>query len=314
MRRIARDLLAYYREFGHTGWYIFMALFLAACMAVNYGTDIRAEYLGRDWSLAAIGTYVLFYGFPYGVSLGSLALFTGETDWARRPGFWAASLFVLISFAIYANIFHLYDPWIEENVQFLLQWFVKKNAINIGRAIPGIALIFVFWLIWDRRTQPFYGFSAKRFKLWPYLLMLLIVLPFIVWASFQEDFLRMYPRYQPFVETRVLDWPRWLFYAVFEFSYGVDFVFTEMFFRGLMVMGLMRWLGGRVAVPMVALYCFIHFGKPLGEAIGSVVGGCILGVIAYQTMSIYGGIIVHLGVAYLMELTAILQTTWNGEN
>jgi membrane protease YdiL (CAAX protease family) len=57
---------------------------------------------------------------------------------------------------------------------------------------------------------------------------------------------------------------------------------------------------------MCVYYITIHFGKPLGETISSFFGGLLLGVIAYRTKSIYGGIIVHLGIAYLMELFAFL--------
>jgi membrane protease YdiL (CAAX protease family) len=65
---------------------------------------------------------------------------------------------------------------------------------------------------------------------------------------------------------------------------------------------------------MASFYCYIHFGKPLGETLGSIFGGYVLGVIAYRTGSIYGGILVHLGVAWLMELTAFLQKFVLGNN
>jgi hypothetical protein len=58
---------------------------------------------------------------------------------------------------------------------------------------------------------------------------------------------------------------------------------------------------------MISVYCFLHFGKPMGEAISSIFGGYILGVIAYNTKSISGGIIVHMGVAWMMDFFAYLQ-------
>jgi hypothetical protein len=55
------------------------------------------------------------------------------------------------------------------------------------------------------------------------------------------------------------------------------------------------------------LYCTLHFGKPMGEAVSSVFGGYILGVVAYETRSIWGGVIVHIGIAWMMEIIAFAQ-------
>ena len=54
-------------------------------------------------------------------------------------------------------------------------------------------------------------------------------------------------------------------------------------------------------------YTFWHFGKPCPEAIGAAIAAYTLGVIALRTRSIAGGIIIHIGVALLMELAAYLQ-------
>jgi hypothetical protein len=94
-------------------------------------------------------------------------------------------------------------------------------------------------------------------------------------------------------------WP-WL--LGYELSYGLDFVSIELFFRGFLVIALARYAGQYAILPMAAFYCTIHFGKPLGECISSFFGGLALGVIAWRTRSILGGLIVHLGLAWLMEV------------
>jgi hypothetical protein len=57
---------------------------------------------------------------------------------------------------------------------------------------------------------------------------------------------------------------------------------------------------------MAVFYCAIHFGKPMAECISSFFGGIILGVITYNTRTIWGGVIVHLGIAWLMEIGGCL--------
>ena len=79
---------------------------------------------------------------------------------------------------------------------------------------------------------------------------------------------------------------------------------VELMFRGFFVIGMSSVLGREAVVPMAVFYCTIHFGKPEAEAISSLFGGYLLGAIAYQTRSIWGGVIVHIGLAWMMELVA----------
>jgi hypothetical protein len=58
---------------------------------------------------------------------------------------------------------------------------------------------------------------------------------------------------------------------------------------------------------MAVVYCVLHFGKPAGEAMSSIFGGYILGVVAYETKSVWGGIIVHMGIAWTMEIVAFVR-------
>jgi hypothetical protein len=70
---------------------------------------------------------------------------------------------------------------------------------------------------------------------------------------------------------------------------------------------MMRFLGPQALLPMVSAYCFLHFGKPMPEAISSVFGGYLLGIFALRLNSIWGGCILHIGLAYLMEAAAYVQ-------
>jgi hypothetical protein len=93
---------------------------------------------------------------------------------------------------------------------------------------------------------------------------------------------------------------------LYELSYGSDFLSIELFFRGFLVLAFMKYAEIDVLLPMAVFYCTIHFGKPLGECISSFWGGLILGIVTYNTRTIYGGLIVHLGIAWLMELGGYL--------
>ena len=93
----------------------------------------------------------------------------------------------------------------------------------------------------------------------------------------------------------------------FELIYGMDFLSVELLFRGALIIGMTKVLGKEAVLPMVAAYVFIHFGKPAGEAISSFFGGFILGIHSYYKKNIFAGIIIHVGIAWMMEIAAILQ-------
>ena len=101
----------------------------------------------------------------------------------------------------------------------------------------------------------------------------------------------------------------WVYKLLYELSYGSDFVSIELFFRGFLILAFVKWAGKETILPMAVFYCTIHFGKPLGECISSFLGGIILGVITYRTKTILGGLIVHLGIAWLMELAGFIGNT-----
>lgn len=167
------------------------------------------------------------------------------------------------------------------------------------------ALLFIIWRLYEP-DQPFYGIKTKGINWRPYWIMLLIMLPLIALASTQPDFLAVYPKLKSiqgiFNDPGTTVWHKLLF----ELSYGTDFITIELFFRGFLILAFIKWAGKEAILPMACFYCTIHFGKPLGECISSYFGGMILGIVVYNTRSIFGGLIVHLGIAWLMELGGYL--------
>ena len=199
-------------------------------------------------------------------------------------------------------------------LDFNIRFSADHNLNNYWQHIiywPGLLLItlFIVYLVWfrlDKGRQPLYGFSSKKINWKPYWLLLFMMLPLISLAATQSDFLAVYPKMQAVTGARYEIAFSWWQKLLFEISYGIDFINIEFFFRGFLVLAFMRWAGKDCILPMACFYCAIHFGKPLGECISSYFGGIILGVIVYHTRSIYGGLMVHLGIAWLMELAGFI--------
>jgi hypothetical protein len=162
-------------------------------------------------------------------------------------------------------------------------------------------ILFITWKIVDA-DQPFYGTKTKNINWKPYIIMLLIMVPLVAAASTQPDFQAMYPKLKLVTDVSVINKLIWWQKLLFELSYGSDFITIELFFRGFLILAFIKWAGKDAILPMACFYCTIHFGKPLGECISSYFGGIILGIVVYNTRSIFGGLMVHLGIAWLMEI------------
>jgi hypothetical protein len=130
--------------------------------------------------------------------------------------------------------------------------------------------------------------------------MLLVVMPFVAYASTTQAFLRTYPKCEGAGDSLAG-------LVIWELAYGLQFLMLECFFRGFLIFGLARYIGSLAIFVMVVPYAMIHLSKPLAECLGSIVAGIALGTIALRTGSIWGGVFVHCAVAWSMDLLALLR-------
>jgi hypothetical protein len=177
------------------------------------------------------------------------------------------------------------------------------------------ALLFYGLNKWWWKNQNTYGLGLfKPTGQWKaYAMLWLLMLPLLVWASFQEDFIDYYPEFKPWRYQLLFGLDPWWLSPAYELCYAFDFLAVEWMFRGALGIGLALVLGRHAILPMVSCYAYLHFGKPMAEAIGSIFGGYILGVLAIRTGSIWGGCLVHIGIALSMDALAIFQF-WRRES
>ena len=58
---------------------------------------------------------------------------------------------------------------------------------------------------------------------------------------------------------------------------------------------------------MTVPYVMIHFRKPLPETFGAFFAGIALGTLALRTRSIYGGVIIHVSIAWSMDFFVLFH-------
>lgn len=267
---------------------------------LNYwhGLEKRLASDGKS-KIAAFAGYYFLYLIPFATAFFLQLIFFKDCNYYKSAWFWIILLLSPAFFSFRVNFdFHqqwIYRKWTgEDRVLYLycFNWIIRVFVVLVP--------VYLVWLIKDKNIQPFYGTRALT-NAKPYLIMLLIMVPLIALASTQNDFLRFYPKAKVLQHVAMNTGMGKLKYLLFELSYGFDFVSIEFFFRGFLVLSLMNICGLHCIIPVACFYCTIHFGKPMGEAISSFFGGTLLGIIAFNTGSIWGGLMVHLGIAWLME-------------
>ena len=68
-------------------------------------------------------------------------------------------------------------------------------------------------------------------------------------------------------------------------------------------------MGAYAIFAMIVPYCMIHFGKPFLECLAAIVAGTVLGTLALKTRSIWCGVLIHVSVAWTMDLLSLWHTT-----
>lgn len=142
---------------------------------------------------------------------------------------------------------------------------------------------------------------------WIYAVALVIVLIAVWIVSGQESFVSKYP-FLPLPKDSVSgsgEW--WIYFGVWEIVYFLQFCAVEYFFRGFLLFEMEKKFGFHAVFLAMIPYCMIHFEKPFLEALGSIVAGIFLGMLALRTRSIFFGMVLHCLVAASMDVAALLR-------
>lgn len=294
--------LSYIRDFlktVHSGLLIFVIIFTAFLVFCNYKFGIEQRIIqassNRVIRFAGFyGVYFLAFATPYLV----ICLIKGK----QIPEWKPLLLLIVLSPAIFSLKVN-FNSFSNEIQQMVNGIWGRYAAIIARLPFKCLLVLILITIIWRTgKYEPhFFGAISGNINWKPYFFMLLLMVPLVAWASFQPGFLHMYPKMRQVSFIEPYTSKAWLYKLLYELSYGIDFITIELFFRGFLVLGFTRFVSQDAILPMAVFYCSIHFGKPQAECISSFFGGLLLGIVVYNTKSITGGLIVHLGIAWMME-------------
>lgn len=303
-----RDGYDFVRKDFHLTSYVYTLAITFVLIFLNYYFSFFRVWLmfsffnGTSWWKVPL-FYLLIY---FSVAI-PVCLFQKDFSSLRNPMFYFKGIFFIIIYSLSIGLISY------RNIQF--PTFTPQESMFIHRIIWQLKGLFfialpllLFKIFYDKSSVPgLYGLSRNRKYLSGYLFMFLLLMPFLVGMSFTGDLNNFYPIFRPWLFEGIFSLPSVGTTLVFESAYGVNFMTTELFFRGALILGMSTVMGTKSILPMITLYATIHFGKPLAETISSIFGGYLLGAWAYQNRHIWGGIIAHIGVAFTMEIMGFLH-------
>jgi hypothetical protein len=144
--------------------------------------------------------------------------------------------------------------------------------------------------------------AGLRAHLGTYAALYALVLPLSIVAAMRPEFVAYYPLYRRAGES-------WLDLLSWEVLYAFQFFCVEFFFRGFLPLASRTSLGSHAAFAAMVPYCITHFGKPWLEVLASIPAGIALGLLALATRSIWGGVLLHVAIAWTMDALALARTT-----
>ena len=309
MRQLIQYIVDYQRKYFDFKLYVSLALFLSGSILINYIFDFEDQFIDPIPNLWVKSiAFAFFQAIPFLVTGFLLAAFDKKRAWLTESTFW---IIFILGFLIIGSSRAIHWGVLLKPIMAPEYYLLLRSTFNWSLKLLMILLFFGgLYCIYDRPLRNFYGFTFHKFDLSPYLILLGVAVLFILVGSFFADIQAYYPRYKPpyglsFATHHEL--PNWVSLLIYESSYATSFIAVEFIFRGFLIYAFIKYFGEYAVLPMVATYCFLHFGKPATETISSIFGGYILGIVALKNKNIWGGVIVHIGVAWSMELFGYLQ-------
>ena len=190
-----------------------------------------------------------------------------------------APVYAFMYFAVCATLFRLVAPLVTARL------LLGRTPADLGLFAP-------------RNAHP----PAVR-RIWPvYLLLYLVVMPFVLHAAGTAGFQAKYPMCRAMIAGGGIRLDHFLVYEAF---YVLIFVSGESFWRGFLSFGAERDFGLYALALMVVPYVASHYGKPLPETLGAIAAGMTLGWLALKHRSVWLGVALHYAIALSMDLLAI---------
>jgi len=180
---------------------------------------------------------------------------------------------------------------LDEHVYWLVTDFMSQFLL------PLLLIIFYF-----KEPVGNYGiaFGNRKLGLRIWLTFWAVMLPILWIVSSSDSFRQIYPHAQ-IVRTD------WILFVLYEICVLLYMTGWEFIWRGYLLFGLKDRFGDTAVFIQMIPFVLLHFGKPVIETFGAVIGGLLLGYLALRTGSFWYGVMIHTSVMFSIDLLSTLR-------
>ncbi|HMB02019.1 MAG TPA: hypothetical protein VKS21_13625, partial [Spirochaetota bacterium] len=236
MKKIFFYFRDFFRQSFSPSFYIALALFTALILVINFSFNLENGIIDRRY----YGTFLHFVfffilnAFVYLVSVLFYTFFNKTGYLLQKKEFILKVLCFLVLITLKRS-FYWHKTMIPARLCYQ-QWLVQIMQNAYGLVVVLLPL-FLFYFFCEKNNKNFYGFNNKNFDFKPYFIILLTVAPVIAIASWSPSFTSYYPILKASENTSAslcLQVPEIVTAAFYEFFYLLDFLNTEILFRGFL--------------------------------------------------------------------------------
>ena len=307
LKILFEDFAQFVRKDFNFASYAYMLIMITLSILVIYCTDLGTAISENSFptSLPIVNNILMFVVMYFLIAI-PVTIIRGEFQNIAKPAFFAKGL-LLMSLIGFADAFSWSDILDLQELSSSERSYIFRAMWRLRNAIFVLPVLVLLRVAVDRNVKGLYGICRGNHHVKAYMSLYIVILPILAVVSFTPDFLSYYPMYKSWVFENVFGRSAWLNTVIFETIYISDFFMVELIFRGVLVIGMASLLGRTAVLPMICVYVALHFGKPVMETISALFGGYFLGALAFQTRHIWGGVIIHMGIAFIIELLRFFQ-------
>ena len=193
------------------------------------------------------------------------------------------------------NLFPIYQNDADVYLYEYLYWFVSDFITLFILSVIVIKFIL-------KENLKDYGLQIGELKIGIiFSTVFLFVMIILIWFfSATTEFSKKYPH---LLSTR----NSWDGFFIYETGMLLYMISWEFIWRGFMLFGLKERFGYYSVLIQMIPFVILHNGKPVAETFGAIIGGIVLGILAFRTNSILYCIITHMGVMFSIDLISTLR-------